>query len=84
MIIGSEVIRLFCNGFVPSNATHGVCNTQIDLFIYLFIITTCFDHYFGHHQVNNIIYQMIKAHLINNVIHPMMTEIMVETCSDNK
>jgi hypothetical protein len=32
---------------VPSNATQGVCNTQIDLFT----ITTCFDHYFGHHQV---------------------------------
>jgi hypothetical protein len=27
-------LRLFYNVFVPSNATHGVCNTQIDLFIY--------------------------------------------------
>jgi hypothetical protein len=32
---------------VASNATRGLCNTQIDLFT----ITTCFDHYFGHHQV---------------------------------
>jgi hypothetical protein len=27
--------------------------------IYLLTITTCFDHYFSHHQVNNIIYQML-------------------------
>jgi hypothetical protein len=27
--------------------------------IHLFTITTCFDHYFSHHQVNNIIYQML-------------------------
>jgi hypothetical protein len=27
--------------------------------IYLFTITTCFDHYLGHHQVINIIYQML-------------------------
>jgi hypothetical protein len=26
--------------------------------IYLFTITTCFGHYFGHHQVNNIVYRM--------------------------
>jgi hypothetical protein len=27
--------------------------------IYLFTIITYFDHYFGHPQVNNIIYQML-------------------------
>jgi hypothetical protein len=42
--------------FVYRLTQHAECVTL--KLIYLFTITTCFDQYFGHHQVNIIIYRM--------------------------
>jgi hypothetical protein len=50
-----RILHLFYNVVVPSNATCRVCNTQIDLFIYYHYM---FQPFIGHHQVNNIVYQM--------------------------